>query len=208
MQSELRRDFNMRTRELVAFYRHARRQPLPGDNNITERALRAAVYLLVYNLVEATARSGVVAIIDKLKEERVSFNETRAELRQLVIRHLKTRTPENIEPLLMDLERDIFTYAFDPGILFSGNVDARALHKMARRLGLNSDFRAPGDNLLIVKTKRNDLAHGLKTFAEVGREVSPEDLRRHVFSVVYYLRGFVANTERFIFDRQYLKETA
>jgi hypothetical protein len=208
MQSDLRRDFNTRTRELVAFYRHIKVHAPQTHQTVAERALRAAVYLFVYNLVEATARSGVVAIVDKLKEERVSFNDTRAELRRLILRHLRKRAPENIEPLLTELEHDIFAQAFDPGILFSGNVDARSLRKMANHLGLDSDFRGPGDDLLIVKTKRNDLAHGNKTFSEVGREVSPEDLRRHVFSVIYYLRGFVGNVERFIVERQYLRESA
>lgn len=174
----------------------------------TARALRASLYLLAYNMVEATARNAVCAVFDRLAEEKVSFDQVRDELRVLILKHVRKRKPSEMSDKLKVVATDIFAAAFSPDDLFSGNVDARKLKETANQVGYEAKVGSDGTSLLTIKNNRNDLAHGLKTFEEVGREVSMEDLRRHIVSSIWYMRGVVRNVSRFVGARNYLAANA
>jgi hypothetical protein len=61
-----------------------------------------------------------------------------------------------------------------------------------------------GERLLTVKSNRNDLGHGDKSFSEVGREHDVRDLMVIKEEVFKYLSDILANVERYISERQYL----
>ncbi|MGD1698484.1 MAE_28990/MAE_18760 family HEPN-like nuclease [Dapis sp. BLCC M229] len=59
-------------------------------------------------------------------------------------------------------------------------------------------------DLLIVKTKRNDLAHGIKSFAEVGKQKEADELMKIQDKVVNYLRQILENIETYLDNQEYL----
>jgi HEPN superfamily protein len=72
-------------------------------------------------------------------------------------------------PALFYFRSNVVIATFRKEELASGNVDARLIREIAKLYG----FSVPSmksDELLTVKTNRNDLAHGQKSFAEVGRD--------------------------------------
>ena len=102
-------DFQTRSREVEGYFRFVLR--LAGEElslrkvqdneaafSIQEheellKTLKAACYLLLYNLVESTMRNAVEAIFDELKTKGISFDDCRTELRQEILKNFKRLTP-------------------------------------------------------------------------------------------------------------------
>jgi len=63
---------------------------------------------------------------------------------------------------------------------FSGNVDARRVREIGALYGFSTDTdksrTRAGADLLTIKNVRNDLAHGQKTYDEVGRDYTFKEL--------------------------------
>jgi hypothetical protein len=57
---------------------------------------------------------------------------------------------------------------------------------------------------LTVKTERNNLAHGLKSFAECGRDVTYKSLVQTKNQVVVFLRQILSNVEKYISGKEYV----
>lgn len=205
----VREDLYQRAKELTSYLRHvgsvsecARSEP----EKAIARSLRAAAYLITYNLVEATARNAVRAVFDRLKDESISFDRLTVQLRLLLLTHAKRRNPQKLVEAFTDIATDIVVNVFDPGELFSGNVDARTLKNTAKKIGYrqNSTTGRSAPALLTVKNNRNDLAHGHKTFSDIGRDTTVSDLRIHAAQAIRYMCEVVRNIEKFVKDREYL----
>jgi hypothetical protein len=62
--------------------------------------------------------------------------------------------------------------------------------------------------LALIRLRRNDLAHGLISFAECGRGLTVPDLRRWTFIVVVYLRAVIEHFEHYLDKSQFRRNTA
>jgi hypothetical protein len=62
--------------------------------------------------------------------------------------------------------------------------------------------------LLVVKTTRNDLAHGGKSFAEVGRDYTIADIVEIKRKVIKYLNEMLSCVSDYIANQSYLIATA
>ena len=145
----------------------------------------------------------IEAIFDELKARNVSFDDCRIEVRTQVLRNLKKRNVESVIPNLSFISTDLACATFLKDDLVSGNVDGRLVRDLAQVYG----FALPkvrSDELLTVKTIRNDLAHGLKTFSEVGREFDVERLEKIMREVIGFLRALLANITAYIKTQSYL----
>ncbi|MBH8571924.1 hypothetical protein I8752_02530 [Nostocaceae cyanobacterium CENA369] len=188
-------------------------------NNDLEKTLKATGYLLLYNLVEATMRNAIETIFDELITQRVSFDEVREEIRKIIINHVRDKDIQSTDALLLGLQNisvDIISVTFDALVkkenkkrLFSGNVDAREIRNTAKLYGFSSQTNnirtRDGSDLLTIKTNRNDLAHGFKSFEEVGRNATADELLKIQKSVRYYLREILENIETYLSNKEYLK---
>jgi hypothetical protein len=172
------------------------------------RTLKASGFLLLYNLAEATMRNAIEAIFDELKNESVSYDQIRPELKKIVLKNLKKRNTDDLHASMLDVSIDIISASFDPQDLFSGNIDGRKIKDTAIKYGFShiTDARKTrdGTDLLIVKTNRNDLAHGFKSFTEVGRDKTADELLAIESRVVKYLRQILQNIEAYLENREYL----
>lgn len=167
------------------------------------KTLKANGFLLLYNLVESTLKNCIEAIFDEIKQRSVSFDHCRMEVRKLILENLKKREIDDILISLSSISLDIAFATFRKDELFSGNVDARLVKKLATKYG----FAPPSgksDNLLTVKTNRNDLAHGLKSFAEVGRDFDLERLEEILKEIIEFLQSLIASVAHYISNKSYL----
>ncbi len=57
---------------------------------------------------------------------------------------------------------------------------------------------------MTVKNNRNDLAHGIKSFAEVGKDKSADELIEIKNKVVEYLRQILEKIETYLDNQEYL----
>src|SRR5437016_774035 len=100
-------DFQTRAREVEGYFRFVLRLAAE-DVQLRHRAnddpvytaaeheellktLKAACYLLLYNLVESTMRNAVEAIFDELQTRGVHFDSCREELRREILKNFKKR---------------------------------------------------------------------------------------------------------------------
>ena len=87
-------------------------------------------------------------------------------------------------------------------------MDARLIKEIAEKYGFSyqTDFAKTknGQNLVVIKSNRNDLAHGIKSFEEVGRDKTIEELLKIKEEVVEYLRQILENIRDYLDNEEYL----
>lgn len=175
----------------------------PLEQGALFKTLKANGFLLLYNLVESTSKNAIEAIFDEFKSQGVSFDHCSDEVRKIILANLKRHNVETILPNLSKISVDVVVATFSKTRLFDGNVDARHLRKVAENYGFRKP-RGKSDELLTVKSNRNDLAHGNKSFADVGRDYDVDRLEKIRAEVVAFLEEFLVNVAEYITSRSYL----
>ncbi len=210
--SVVRADFNVRVLEIRSFIELLKEQ----DKRVSSRspqingykAMKAATHLLIYNLVESTATGIHEQIFDNVRSSGASFDDLIDPLRKTILRNAQRPNVDALLPKLKVLSIDVIEATFDRENLFSGNVDGKKLRASFASLGLNEPVakgqkaKRGSDSLLVIKGNRNDLAHGRKTFSEVGRDMTPKELEDEFENVCSYLLQCITIVE------DYLKSSA
>jgi hypothetical protein len=224
MTSTLFQDFNERSKEVSKYFMFLKSleqgttklsmQGQGGSSKIKEidseliKTLNASGFLLLYNLVESTMRNAIEAIFDELQGQGVSYDQITPQLKKIVLKNLKKRDPDKIFSSITAISIDIIIAGFDREDLFSGNLDGRKIRDTATEYGFShtTNFAKTGGgiDLLTIKKNRKDLAHGLKSFAEVGRDKSPDQLLEIKKKTVTYLRQILQNIEQYLSNKDYL----
>lgn len=180
-------------------------------NSELAKTLKAKGFLLLYNLVESTMRNAIEAIFEEFKNQSISFDLLKPKIKIIVLQNLKNRSPNNIHLQINQISTDIITATFEREELFSGNVDARLIKEIAEKYGFSYQTEPRktknGQNLVVIKRNRNDLAHGLKSFEEVGREQTIEELLEIKTEVIEYLRQILENIRTYLDTQEYLDGT-
>lgn len=167
------------------------------------RTFKASAVLMLYNLMESSVTNAVEAIFDELEQKAISFDVCREEIRLVVLGNLKRHNSKSLLPDLNAIALDIVTKTFRKSEVASGNIDAREIREMAKVYGFTSPT-SRGDRLLTVKTHRNDLAHGSKSFSEVGRIFSVPDVIQIKREVVDYLAEMLVSVSDYLTNSKYL----
>ena len=183
--------------------------PLPYELDTTlSKTLKATGFLLLYNLVESTMSNGINAIFDELKQKNVDYDSVTDELKKKALQNIKNNKTDELCSKISNISVDILSAGFNPRNLFTGNVDAKKIREVAMDHGFSSDTDGQttkgGEKLLTIKTNRNDLAHGLKSFSEVGREHGISGLLEIKNETIAYLEAILANIENYISFQEYL----
>ncbi|AVH67437.1 MAE_28990/MAE_18760 family HEPN-like nuclease [Nostoc sp. 'Peltigera membranacea cyanobiont' N6] len=224
MTSALFQDFNERSKEVSKYFIFLKTledgttklsmQGKEGNPKIRKidseliKTLKASGFLLLYNLVEATMRNAIETIFGELSSKGVSYDQIRPELKKIVLQNLKKRNPDKIFSSITAISIDIITAGFDKENLFSGNIDGKLIRTTADEYGFShtTDYAktAHGSDLITIKTNRNLLAHGFKSFAEVGRDKTADELLKIKSKVIRYLRQILQNIENYLVNEDYL----
>ncbi len=202
---ETRSDFESRiqeAREFVAFI--LQQESIGADAPI--KTLKASCFLLLYNLVESTLTSAIESIHEEIEQNGFGFDECRDELREELHRLLCKRTWEKVKGSIVSINRDIVHRTFLKKEVFSGNLDPRLFRKHAKRYG----FRPPvpkkiHDKIRELKDRRNDLAHGVFSFEEIGRDIAVQELELYLKSVESYLINAMEHIADYLDNKSYLR---
>lgn len=218
-------DFNTRTKEVhdyfifveslekqtikLAVFDSVGTYKIQSLNPELAKTLKSNIFLLLYNLVESTMRNAIEAIFDELKNKAISFDDLKPKIKMIVLQNLKNRSPKKIHLTINQISTDIITATFEREELFSGNVDARLIKEIAENYGFSyqTDFTKTknGQNLVVVKRNRNDLAHGIKSFEELGHDQAIEELLEIKEEVVEYLTQILENIRDYLDNEEYLE---
>lgn len=179
------------------------------------KVLKAHGFLIIYNLMESSIKKALEKLYEKLSLENIHYKDVRDELkiRWIEVNHnnFSQKGSAAIFNAIEKMANDIIAMTFDSKKVISGNIDAQKIREFASAYGFSE--RTPwqakkGHSLHVVKTQRNDLAHGVVSFAQCGKQHTLEDLIRTKREVIVYMRAILKNVERYIASKEFLKDPA
>ena len=203
--NETRTNFDSRIQEAKDFVDFVVQLEGTETNGTPLKTLKASCFLLLYNLVEFTLTGAIESIHEEIDSNGFGFDECRDELQAELHRMLCTRTWEKIRNNVTSINKDMVYKTFIRKEVFSGNLDPRRFQQQAKRYGFRPPLSKNYDKLRELKDKRNDLAHGVFSFEEIGRNVTVQDLEHYVKIVKSYLTKAMDNIADYLSNRRYLR---
>lgn len=217
--------FDERVQEIDLYFAAIKELDQGSTNQTTEapyfnsefiKILKANTLLMIYNLVESTVMGGILEIYDKLKQEGLTYSGVRKEIKDIWFSYkfrqvydqqahynsYKGKALEIVNSILtgevIELDRK--------AAAISGNLDAQQIRNVCNEHGISfqTDEASRGGIVLeTVKDRRNDLAHGMLSFAECGRDYSIKDLGKIKDQTVHFLQGLLAGMKQYYDEKQY-----
>lgn len=176
------------------------------------KILKANGFLILYNLIESSIKKSLETVCEALSNEGVSYKDVREEIKVIWIetnyKNFKNKNSKDIFNTIDRIASDLITMQFDSIKKISGNIDARKIKQFASLYGFSSKVHInskDGNKLLTVKSQRNDLAHGVISFSECGKDYSLEEVVQIKKEVILYLKCILRNVDSYIRKKQYLK---
>ena len=205
LKLEVERYLQILQRAEEAVDRPARREQEIRELNV----LRAGTFLVIYNLIEASIRSAIEEIHAQIQQREVKFEQLSSPLRREVIKGFKSRADVDRHTHLTSLDVAIVKESLSVDMMFTGNIDAKLIRKIGDAYGFETtappDVRV-GSDLLPIKTNRNDLAHGFKSFETLGREYPTGDLIDIATRAMLYVGAILRNVDRYLEQEGYLMQ--
>jgi len=180
------------------------------DNELS-KILKANGFLLLYNLIEATIKTSIDEIFIAIHTSNITFKSLTENLKSLwinqEIKDLKDNTFNvatlrtkvmNISESILKSELTIFK---SECVNISGNIDAKKIREIAKQFGYNEP--KDGGGLLTIKNKRNHLAHGEYTFAEIGKDYTVGDLVKFKDETELYLTEVLSNIDSYLAEMKF-----
>lgn len=202
--------FSERSKEIEEYYSFINTFIATSKNDTLNKILKSNLLLMLYNLVESTMSNAVEEIHNSIHVTSTSFNSLKKEIRKILIGYLKSYlNPSDFVDSISDISVDIIKKCFIKQKIFSGNIDGKKIRELSAEYGFNSttDYSKTknGNCLLDIKGKRNDLAHGVFSFTEVGKDYSIMDLEKMKDETINYLSEILTNIETYLTNKEYIQ---
>lgn len=183
-----------------------------------QRILYASVYLQLYSVVEATiTRCLDFVTIATLKSKKpqpgqLSDRLRKAWVQEIARTHIDLTPQHRLESALLLCDHlveqlPVTSFKITKG---AGNWDDTEIEDISKRIGCpltvpqdafkaaKRPFRNDKNALSLIKSLRNQLAHGEISFAQCGEGVTVEELERLTVTTAAYLQGVAASFESYV----------
>ena len=182
---------------------------------------RASAFLLLYNLVESTIFNSVVSIFDSINSDRhipkLKYYDVVDEIKTYWLNNMYKHDEQMEKLTIVNKFKSITDRIVNESMVlastyikYGGSLDASKIRDTAKSLGIKMDTLSRGyrqdthgEALKEVQQKRNWLAHGEKTFAEIGQDYPYQRLLDWKIYIVEHLEKFILSTENFIANEEY-----
>lgn len=167
--------------------------------------MKAQLILMLYNLVESTVCLCLNSIYDEIHDSELSYSELTDKMRavcndscrraNMPENNLDETSKMNIKVKFKELSTNI-----------SGNLDIRKIYEIFDSYGCfidDSIRKKYADNFLVVKSKRNLLAHGNISFYQCGSLFVINDLSTMKKDIFDFMAIVVDKTSKFIEQKAY-----
>lgn len=179
------------------------------------RIHKATVMLMLYNLIESTTTSAIIAIYSKIKEDKVCYDDCSDKIKQVVLNNCRkhfNHSSWQVQDEIKFIKAQNWTIAeylmyheFNTKNIFSGNIGLNELIKLAKRYGFNDPSSGCNYGFISeIKGTRNDLAHGNKTFSEVGQNLGIKDIIKKYVLTIRLMRNTLKSVESFLQNNEHL----
>jgi hypothetical protein len=189
----------------------------------TLHVLKASVFLYLYNLVESTVTACLRRVSEEIRDSDVLYGDLVEEWQRSWLQVMgqtdQPLSPANRLTKMLEICGQVSNGAvidFQPKGA-GGNLDDRTIEKLLTRYGITMTLPKPvltavkspivnDDGLLkLIKNRRNDLAHGLGSFSDCGKDVSVPDLRKWTGVVIRFLCVVVRTFEDYLSTRGFMR---
>ncbi len=173
------------------------------------KIMKANGFLLLYNLIEATIRNSISAILNSISIDKLTFKLLSDNLKKLWINQEINKTKdiskfkEKVSELSEKILNDKLLEFSNECVNISGNIDAQRIREIAKKFGYLEPKNGRG--LQTIKDKRNQLAHGEFTFSDIGKNYTSNDLIDYKSEVVTFIENVLNNVETYINAKGYKK---
>jgi hypothetical protein len=182
---------------------------------------RASAFLLLYNLVESTVFNAVISIFDDINSEKhipkLKYFDVIDDIKKYwldnIYKHDERIKKESVIKSYLDISNKIFNESLvlaSNYIKYGGSLDALKIKETIKALGLNSDSlhnnykkETHGEALKQIQEKRNWLAHGEKTFAEIGQDYTAKQLEEWQNYIIEHLENFINLVDNYLINQEY-----
>lgn len=173
-----------------------------SKQNKTLRTLYSTFVIMHYSLLEAVVTIAVGEVMDEIIKDRKGMKHCSDGFLKFLIRcRVKelqkvdfSSWTEVIQNLIDDIQHlETKSLATEEQIrsLWSGNLDAKKIREqILEKWGLELDVSKRsrgGADLKKIKDDRNDLAHGIRSWSEVGSDYTWENLRKSSNRILIYM---------------------
>lgn len=183
--------------------------------------VRASTCLLIYNLIESTVYNSVCTIFDDINSSihnpKLKYFDLIDQIKKYWIQNVwkndETMKEESIQSKFLELSNRIFN---DSLVLASntikngGSLDAKKIRETLESLGIDTriiardyDANRQGEVFKQIKNHRNWLAHGQKSFDEIGRDYPYQKLETWKKYVIEHLEKYILSVEDYICNQRY-----
>ncbi|WP_308597080.1 MAE_28990/MAE_18760 family HEPN-like nuclease [uncultured Parabacteroides sp.] len=172
-----------------------------------QQCLRAETILVLYNLIESTFSNCILYIYDNIKDEKICYEKLIPALRKVWFRDkihskLSLDKARNISQSIADsLTSKMIEFNGLPSDV-SGNLDLRKIITISKNLGMTlgniPDVERTGNILLSIKNKRNELAHGDRSFSAVGALLTYKELLEYRDKTLIFLNFVIDKYQNYV----------
>lgn len=180
-----------------------------------QRIFIANTFLLLYNLVESTVRNSIMEIYNKIQDDEISYQYLSEKIKQIwlekqrktfsIKEEVDDSLQKSIQKKLQTIVEDIINIEIivltNEDIHISGNIDAQEIRNLANKtgFGISSDGRHLND----IMKKRNYLAHGERTFHDIGKDLTYNTLNEYKKNTFEHLEDVISKIKIFIDTKKY-----
>jgi hypothetical protein len=179
--------------------------------------LRSTAYLLLYNLIESSVYNSITSIFDEIKDNRLKYFDIIEDVQKYwlnnIYKHDDKKKKETIIETIMKVANQIFTDTLELAsneINYGGSLDASTIFETAKSMKIEVgnihriyDKTIHGQILIDVKKKRNWLAHGEKSFIEVGSSSTYSQLNDSKNYICAFLDEFIKSVETYVTNKHF-----
>ncbi len=175
----------------------------------TLHILKANGFILLYNLVESCISQAIEDIYQDAIENEHSYDELKEEIQTELLKYIKKKDVAELAKAMNSISVDIIKHYPARNDIFSGNLAAKEVKEIGKKYGFSVQTNARqtnnGANLVTIKAKRNDLAHGYISFKDCGKDFPITQVIEIKQESLLYIEQILINVATFIDDKKYLK---
>ena len=174
-----------------------------GFNVSLMNTMKSSALLMIYNVVESTMTNLLQDVFDHLQANQVSFDSLNDKMKTLILSYSKRRNSATLVGKMSTSAMSLVVACFERTDAFSGNLDCKKIKETLKEVGVTSQHSYSDKALQVVKSERNALAHGIKSFSDCGKHYSARQLRDMHLRVVTILERVIADFQQYLNARDY-----
>lgn len=204
--------FEERRKELTIFIRFLEDIEQETDYHDEIKILKSQAILMLYNLIEGTVNKGIEYIFNTINDGKLSHDKASQQIRIIWLRYFELHLDDGGQHqdrlssfdnfIRREININIVKFReVNPSYFKGGSLDSRAITNILKKFSIEFNFTEY--KLEEIKKERNFLAHGEKSFTEVGQEKTVLDVKNTAEKVIIFIDFYVHEIETYISNQSY-----